>query len=153
MLFALAVFLKSAPVVAVSGGLGGAFGLGSASCSSWLSFSFASSPTSVGSGVKGDFLSSRAYMFSLAWVLDSVGYDKLDLEPFLDPIAEPPSPSELRLSISGTMAIRFRVGVCAADDDVRVRSFEDRSLGDSPSPVEMTELDLLRDDFDDLLLL
>lgn len=67
MLFALAVFLRSAPavvfVVAVNGGLGGARvgGFGDASFSSGVS------PVSVASGVNGDLaVSSRAYMFSFA---------------------------------------------------------------------------------------
>jgi hypothetical protein len=60
-------------------------------------------------------------MFSLACVLDSVGYDKLVLEPFGDP-------SDPRRSISGTTAILCDFGVCGVDeDDVRVRSFEGRS--------------------------
>tara|TARA_R110002003_G_scaffold384_2_gene19215 strand:+ start:10449 stop:10994 length:546 start_codon:yes stop_codon:yes gene_type:complete len=80
MLFALAVFLRSAAVVAVSGGLGGARGgvgatrlggCGTSRGSSSLSWSM-----SVGSGVMVEFLraaSSREYMFSFACVLDSVG--------------------------------------------------------------------------------
>lgn len=66
MLFALAVFLRSAAVVAVNGGLGGARaggGLGASRAGAWgpskVSFSGSCSlPRSVGSGVKGDFLRS-----------------------------------------------------------------------------------------------
>jgi hypothetical protein len=67
MLFALAVFLRSAVVVAVNGGLGGARaggGLGGSRVGAWgprmfsLSWS-CSDPRSVGSGVNGDFLRSN----------------------------------------------------------------------------------------------
>lgn len=54
ILFALAVFLRSAPVVAVKGGLGGAR-VGGLSVGS---FSSGASPASVASGVKGDFAAS-----------------------------------------------------------------------------------------------
>lgn len=132
MLFALAVFLKSADVVAVSGGLGGARGGGGATrlgggttCGS-LSLSWPLA--SVASGASVDFLrsnSSREYMFSFAYVLDKVGYGKLVLEPFTEPM-EP-----LR-SISGTTAILCDLEDCD-NDEVRKRSLEGRSLGRSPS--------------------
>ena len=105
MLFTLAVFLKSALVVAVRGGLGGARGggggarLGCCGCSSSLS---GEASTSVGSGVKADFLLSlvsRAYMLSFAYVLECEGYGKLILD---DVFSEPNEP---RRPISGTTAI------------------------------------------------
>lgn len=125
MLFALAVFRRSAAVVAVSGGLGGARGgVGATrfgSCG-------AAPSTSVASGESIELrrgTSSRAYMLSLACVLDSVGYDRLVLEALADP-------NEPRRSISGTMAILCDLDDCV-DEDVRMRSPDGRSRGRSPS--------------------
>lgn len=144
MLFALAVFRKSADVVTVSGGLGGARGgvgatrlggCGTACGSLSLSWSCDAS-TSVASGVSVDFLlsiSAREYMFSFAYVLDSVGYGKLVLEA----LAEPTEP--LR-SISGTMAILCDLDDCD-NDDVRMRSLDGRSRGRSPSVSSSLEAD------------
>lgn len=90
MLFTLAVFLRSAPLVAVSGGLGGALvGLGGDGVDS---LPCCCSPASVDSGVD----SSRLYMFSFACVLLRVGYDRLEREPFSDEAV-----SELLRSSSG----------------------------------------------------
>lgn len=133
MLFVLAVFLKSAAVVAVRGGLGGARGGvgatrlgGSGTTRGSLSLSWSRGPsTSVVSGVKVDFLASREYMFSFAYVLDRVGYGKL----VLDALADPREP--LR-SISGTTAILCDLDVCDVDE-VRRRSLDERSRGRSPS--------------------
>lgn len=114
MLFALAVFLRSAPVVAVSGGLGGARGgvgatrLGACGATRSLSGS-----RSVACGVMAGCLcagSSLEYRLSFACVLLNVGYARLDLDAFIEP-REP-----LRC-ISGTTAI-----LLCDDDDVWVRS-------------------------------
>lgn len=94
-------------------------------------------------------------MFSLACVLDSVGYDRLDREPFLD--SNEPTREALR-SISGTIPFLGVFGVCDVVDVVRLRmrSFDVRSLGRSPSrsPAEIVDPPaVLRVDFDDLPLL
>lgn len=131
MLLALAVFRRSAAVVAVRGGLGGARGgvgatrLGGCGVTRGSSSSFCGS-TSVASGVmlgSRRAVSSRGeYRLSFACVLDSVGYDRLLLEAF----AEPNDP--LRF-ISGTTAI-----FCDCDDDdVRMRSVDGRWRGRSSS--------------------
>ena len=149
MLFALAVFLRSADVVAVSGGLGGARGgvgatrlggCGTAAGSSSLAGSCDAS-TSVGSGVSVDLrfsISEREYMFSLANVLESVGYGKLVLEAFAEP-------SEPLRSISGTTAILCDLDDC--DDDDVLRSRDGRSRGRSASVSSSLEADerVLRD--------
>lgn len=112
MLFALAVFLRSAPVVAVRGGLGGARGGGGAVLLG--GGGEGSSLTSVGSGVISSFLragSSREYMLSFACVLDRVGYERLLRDEFL---------------ISGTMDMLYDLED-RDDDDVRLRSPEGRS--------------------------
>lgn len=84
-------------------------------------------------------------MFSLACVFDSVGYDKLLLDPFGEPI-------DGLLSISGTTAILCDFGVFDVDDDDVRRSFEGLSWRRSrSSSLEVEEL-VLRDDLDDLLL-
>jgi hypothetical protein len=112
MLFALAVFLRSAPVVTVRGGLGGARGGGGAVLLG--GGGEGSSLTSVGSGVISSFLragSSREYMLSFACVLDRVGYERLLRDEFL---------------ISGTMDMLCDLDD-RDDDDVRLRSPEGRS--------------------------
>ena len=83
MLFALAAFLRSAPVVAVSGGLGGARGgggggarLGGCGATGRSSSLPGDASPSVASGVKVDFLlstPSREYMLSFAYVLECDG--------------------------------------------------------------------------------
>lgn len=145
MLFALAVFLRSAAVVAVSGGLGGARGGVGATrvggCGTTRGSSGFSSSTSVAWGVAGFFeaASSREYMLSFACVLERVGYDRLDL----DALAEPREP---RRAISGTTAIFCDLDDCD-DDDVRTRSPEGRSRGRSASASSLLEADerVLRD--------
>jgi len=130
MLFALAVFLRSAPVVAVRGGLGGARGGGGAVLLG--GGGEGSSLTSVASGVISSFLrtgSSRAYMLSFACVLERVGYDRLLRDEFL---------------ISGTMAM-----LCdwpdRDDDDVRrTRSSPVSSSLDADERVLRRCLSLLR---------
>lgn len=75
-------------------------------------------------------------MLSFAWVLESVGYDRLVLEAFAEP-------RELLRPISGTTAI-----FCDRDDDdVRTRSPDGRSRGLSPSVSSLLEADerVLRD--------
>jgi hypothetical protein len=141
MLFALAVFLRSAAaVVAVSGGLGGARGGVGATrlggCGTTRGLLSFSSLTSVGCGVMVAFRrtgSSREYMLSFACVLDSVGYDRL----MRDELAEPTEP---RRCISGTTAIFCDLVDCD-DDDVRMRSPDGRSRGRSPSGSSSREVE------------
>jgi hypothetical protein len=141
MLLALAVFLKSAAVVVVSGGLGGARGgvgatrLGGRGGGARLAPSL-SSLASAGCGVMAVFRfagSSREYMLSFACVLESVGYDRLDLEAFADPM-------ELLLASSGTRFILCDLDDCD-DDDVRMRSADGRSRGRSFSASSLLEAD------------
>jgi hypothetical protein len=146
MLFALAVFLRSAAVVAVSGGLGGARGGGGATrvggCgATGRSPSFSGdASTSVTSGVNADFLfsiSSREYMFSFAYVFECDGYGKLILDVFSDP-------SEPRRPISGTTAILCDLDVSEDVDvevDVRTRSIGGRSGSDGPSVSSSLDAD------------
>jgi hypothetical protein len=78
-------------------------------------------------------------MLSFACVLERVGYDKLVLEAFAEPM-------ELLRPISGTTAI-FCDLADRDDDDVRMRSPEGRSRGRSPSVSSLLEAEerVLRD--------
>jgi hypothetical protein len=95
-----------------------------------------SSSASVGCGAMALLRfagSSRAYMLSFACVLESVGYDRLDLEAFAEPM-------ELLLASSGTRFILCDLDDCD-DDDVRMRSAVGRSRGCSPSASSLLEAD------------
>ena len=61
-------------------------------------------------------------MFSLACVFERVGYERLERDPFAEPM-----PKDPLLSISGTTDKLLAVEV--AEDEDRIRSREERSLG------------------------
>lgn len=142
VLLALAVFLKSAAVVAVSGGLGGARGGGGGARvgvggTDGSFFSSCEPSTSVRSGVMAAFLlsSSLAYMLSLLYVLSTEGYGRLVLELFAEPSSD-------LLIISGTTAILCDFEAVVDDDEVRLmRSLEERSRGRSCSVSSSLEAD------------
>jgi hypothetical protein len=70
-------------------------------------------------------------MLSFACVLESVGYDRLDLEAFTELM-------ELLLASSGTRFILCDLDD-RDDDDVRMRSVDGRSRGRSPSASSLLE--------------
>lgn len=73
-------------------------------------------------------------MFSLACVFERVGYDRLERDPFAEPM-----PKDPLLSISGTTDKLLAVEV--AEDEDRIRSREERSLGGGSRSASSSSLE------------